>query len=295
MAAPEIGVKYRLANPYTGGVAVFNDQSDPDYVGMLTEVTGFDSPEVRENSDDLVQMDGGIHGDFYYGRRPITLSGMLLNPASAAQRNERSDKLSQATDAMRADAILYWTPSGGAERFLKLRRHQPLRIEGAWQKTFQVALVAEDPRIYSAEEYLADIMASSVGITDVGRSYDKSFDIDYGPPVSSGAQNIINHGTATMWPIYTLYGGLTNPVILNLTTGEAIYLTYTLGVGETMVIDTLNRTIKLNGTTDRYGSLDFLRSSWNGLFPGLNDIRLAFDSFNGGAAKLRVSWRDAWL
>jgi hypothetical protein len=294
MAAPETGVAYRLENP-NGGVAVFNDQVDPDYVGMLTEITGFDSPEVRENADDLVQMDGGIHGDFFYGRRPVTMTGMILNPQSAAERNARADKLSQATDAMRGDATLYWTPSGGVERFLKLRRAQPLRIDGAWQKTFQVAMVAEDPRIYSAEEHIADILSSEVGITNVGRGYDKQYDIDYGPPISSDSETIDNAGTATMWPIFTLYGGLTNPVILNMTTGEGIYLVYSLGVTETMVIDTLNRTIKLNGDTDRYGALDFARSGWSGLAPGPNDIRLAFDSSSGAGAKLRVSWRDAWL
>lgn len=148
MASIEISVKYTLTGP-DGTVVVFNDTSDPNYIGMLTDVTGLDSPDVRESADDLVQMDGGIHGDFWYSRRPITLTGLILNPASATDRNNKSNRLSQATNAMRGDAILTWTPTGGTLQQIAVRRQQPLRITGAWQKQFLISLVAADPRIYS--------------------------------------------------------------------------------------------------------------------------------------------------
>src|SRR5438105_3999485 len=105
MAAVEVAAKYTLTGP-RGDAVVFNDITDPNYIGMLTDITGFDSPEVRESADDYVQMDGGVHGDFFYGRRPITLSGILINPVSATDRNIRQNKLSSASDAMRADSVL---------------------------------------------------------------------------------------------------------------------------------------------------------------------------------------------
>lgn len=149
MANQELNLIYTLTNSANATIAVFNDPTDPNYVGMITEISGLDSPEVRESADDLVQADGGIHGDFFYGRRPITITGLILNPTSAAGRNAMMQKLSSASDAMRNDAILSWTPSGGVKQFVSVRRQQPLRFSGAWQKTFQLQVVAADPRVYS--------------------------------------------------------------------------------------------------------------------------------------------------
>lgn len=292
MAVTEIGAKYTLTGP-RGDVAVWNDSTDPNYIGMLTDVTGFDSPEVRESADDLVQMDGGVHGDFYYGRRPITLSGMLINPASASERNIRQNKLSAASDAMRADAVLDWTPSGGVRSFLRLRRQQPLRVTGTWQKEFQLAMVAADPRIYSYALNSMEVTASAAGAAS-GRGYPEGFNIDYGPSAPNGQLLVNNVGTTLTYPVLTVTGPGSNPTLSNLTTGQAISIRYTLAAGETLTIDTLNRTIILNGTVSRYGALDFLNTAWWGVVPGVNDIRLAFTSFSTGA-KLRVDWRDAWL
>jgi hypothetical protein len=292
MAGIEFGTKYTLTGP-SGAVATFNDSTDPNYIGMLTDLSGMDSPEVRENADDLVQMDGGIHGDFFYGRRPITMSGILLNPADASDRNARINKLSAASDAMRGDAVLDWTPSGGVHQFIRVRRQQPLRVSGTWQKEFQVALVAADPRIYSFALNSLTVPAAAA-TTDFGRAFDSGYDIDYGPAAVNGQALVTNAGTTLSYPILTITGPGSNPSISNLTTGGRVSLLYTLGVGETLVVDTLNRTVMLGGVSSRYGAIDFLNTTWWGLAPGVNDVRLAFSSFSNGAS-LRVDWRDAWL
>lgn len=149
-AGQQLSVKYTFTGP-DGTIATFNEPSDPNYVGSITEITGLDSPEVRENAENLTGMDGGIHGNFYDGRRPITISGTILNVVSNEDRNKKITKLTQASNALREDAILEWTPDGGEAQFVKVRRQQALRISGAWVKTFQLSLVAADPRIYSSK------------------------------------------------------------------------------------------------------------------------------------------------
>lgn len=147
-SGPQTGVKYVLTGP-EGTRAVFNDTTDPDYVGMIEDIPGLDSPEIRENAENLVGMDGGIHGEFFFGRRPITITGQIINVVSPQDRNEKMTKLLQATNALRADATLEWTPSGGEPQFIKIRRQQAVKIKGGWVKEFQIALVSADPRIYS--------------------------------------------------------------------------------------------------------------------------------------------------
>lgn len=96
----------------------FNDVSDPDYVGMVTEITGLDSPDVREAFTDLIGADGGSHGDFFFGRRPIALTGSTVSHSSQAIRDLRLSKLRRATNALRSDATLTWKPISRTENLL---------------------------------------------------------------------------------------------------------------------------------------------------------------------------------
>lgn len=112
---PETSAHYKLYSPESGITAVFNNPSDPNYVGMVAEITGLDSPEVREQAEDLVMSDGGNHGAFYHGRRPITLNGRIFGHATMAERRLRSDRVRRASLAMRRDAILSWAPATRSE------------------------------------------------------------------------------------------------------------------------------------------------------------------------------------
>lgn len=288
----QISAKWTLTGP-DGARCVWNDPNDRDYIGMLSEVTGLDSPDVRESADELVQMDGGVHGDFFYGRRPITLSGMLLNPASIDERNRRMTKLQRASNAMRNDATLSWILEGGYEQFVKVRRQQPLRVSGGWQKEFQLAVVAADPRIYSTTLNFAQIGAGDVGFA-TGRGYDRIYDAGYGTAPVAGQLLVSNQGNATSFPVVTIYGAGVNPEIQNQTNGGLVRLSYALGPADQISIDTLNRTVTLNNTVSRYGAVDFGVTNWWGLEPGDNDLRLNFASFQSGASMV-VQWRDAWL
>jgi virginiamycin B lyase len=143
----EYGTRYELIGP-SGDVAVFNDSTSGNFVGMLSpESSGLDSPEVRESAQDATEADGGVHGDFYYGRRPVVLQGTIL-ATSATDRNTKVERLLRASDAMRGDATLKWKPVGATEEVeLKLRRQQPVRITKGFVKDFFVPLVAADAYI----------------------------------------------------------------------------------------------------------------------------------------------------
>lgn len=139
----EWGAKYTLTGP-DGTVVVFNDSTDPNFVGVLSpESSGLDSPDVREDATDATEEDGGHHGDFFEGRRPVVLQGTII-ASSVSQRNERVGKLKRATRALRGDATLEWQPTGGPKVELKLRRQQALRITKGFVKEFQAAMVAAD-------------------------------------------------------------------------------------------------------------------------------------------------------
>jgi hypothetical protein len=93
--APTFGQQMTLLGPH-GYIAVFNNSADSNYVGMLRSASGLDGPEVREYAEDSVNMDGGVHGPFFYGRRSIVLEGMVENPLDSADRTASWRGLFQA-------------------------------------------------------------------------------------------------------------------------------------------------------------------------------------------------------
>lgn len=297
--AIEVGIPYELTGP-DGTRAVFNDSTDPDFVGLLdgeNGVTGLDSAEVRESADNLVEGDGGLHGDFFYGRRPVVLSGIVWPEPDMATVNARMEKIERATNAMRADGTLRWTPSGSVKRRLLYRRQQPLRQTQRRPKAVQVALVSERSEIESDALHTA-ILAVSGSSTEQGFGFDVAFDLYMGGGSAAGSLAITNAGNGPAAPIIRVDGPITNPILANATTGEELRLEYTLATGEFLVLDFSDRehTIKFMGTADRYYALDEAASTWWKLLPGpaINDVRLRGNAYSSPAA-MTVLWRDAWV
>lgn len=145
----EYGARFELQGP-DGTVAVFNDSSDPNFVGILSpESSGLDSADVREDAQDRSEADGGVHGSFWFGRRPVILQGTII-ASSKSDRAAKIAKIRRASNAMRSDCALYWKDAGlGGSKvtYLYLRRQQPVRITGGWTKNFMIPLVAAYPYI----------------------------------------------------------------------------------------------------------------------------------------------------
>lgn len=493
-SGPQYGVKYVLTGMQGDGVrVVFNDPADADYVGVLTNISGLDSPDLRESADDLIGDDGGIHGNFYHGRRPIVLEGMIDNrphaihselvgttvlhenlvpnpswntdtqlnaasstlirslgtgnpygevthnamtgttsaiyygaaagaigtagipviagqtysarvkswavsysagtitsiqlrirwydsagttitddtlqtstnpglgafisqsgtataPANAAYanvltyavvsvsggnlvfrsddallvkeatpptfftggtsptfqepsytrwtgtanlstsqwvavenveftpnrvRNIRMTALQRVTNAMRKDMQMRWQPEGGVEQVLYLRRQQPLRITGAYNKSFQAGLVAADPRIY----------ASAIQETRM----------------NPGVQTTVrNNGSIRTQPVATIYGPTTGTMtgieLHNHTTGEYFVFApaYALASGQYIVIDFANKTVTRENGTNIYDQVQFASSVWWQIEPGDNLIELHGTGTTTNANCV-LRWQDAWV
>jgi hypothetical protein len=260
--APEMNCMYTLTGP-SGVIATFNNSSDANYVGVITELDGLDSSGVRENGDSLVEQDGGWHGNFWYDRRPITLSGTVYGHASATARAAKIDLLRQASNALRSDAVLSWTPSatGSVAMQTWVRRQQPLKISGGWNKDFQLLLVSQYAQLFSSTLYSA----------------------------TPGPASCENHGDYASAPLITIAGPSTNPVtVTNTTTGLLVKYLNTIASGHSVVIDVLNHVATLDGTTDVSGSLDFVNSTWPMVAKGVNTFTLT------GGGTLTVQWRDNW-
>jgi hypothetical protein len=260
--AIETAAIYTLTAP-NGVIAVFNNTADSNYVGMLEEVTGLDSADVRESATDLVEADGGAHGAFYFGRRPITLRGKVFGHPTVAERNRRLDLARRASLALRGDSVLKWTPAGGVEVFVNCRRQQPWRESGGWNKDFQIAMVAESAVIQStAVKTVAAATASE------------------------------NRGNYPAYPVLTLTGASTNPTVTS-STGVFRTTGLVLAAGESVAFDMLNHTgvftagVRNGQSANRY--IDFATTAWP-YFVG----NATTQSFTQSGGALSIAYRDTW-
>lgn len=292
----EIGIPYTLTAP-DGTRAVFNDRANPSFVGFLDGeegITGLDSPAVRAQGDDVVGGDGGLTGPGFYGRRPITLKGVIDAAADMATVNERVDRLLDIVDqALNVDVSLTWQETGRAQTMLTLRKNVEPRVNGRRPKTFLLGLVSEDDRIVSTVEKSAVILItqpSGGGIVSPLTA-----------PLAStaravGSQVLVNSGRKGARPRVRFDGPLTNFSIVNVRTGQQVTINYSLAAGEYMILETRpgRRSLLLQGSISRWGAINFAVSAWWELAKGANEISLnAYTADAGGQAT--VYWRDTWM
>lgn len=152
---------------------------------------------------------------------------------------------------------------------------------------------APDPRWYSSTLHSQGITYNS---SASGRGYNspasgRSYDYGYGGGGQSNAVTITNAGTFNTLPSVRITGPAVNPYIFNETTGETLYLTYSLPSGEYLDINFKNRTVLLNGTASRYYAKS---GEWFELVPGANQIRFGL-STTDWTPQVSMTWRDAWL
>lgn len=262
--SPQIGCKYTLTGP-NGIVATFNDPLDANYVGVLSDVTGLDSAEVREAAEDLASADGGQHGYFWYGRRPIVLTGTVFGHSTMEQRDARLDRLRRASNAMRADATLAWQNlplASNASMLTVVRRQQPLRIQGGWVKTFQVSLVSE----------FAALIGAALNDSGTGA----------GPFVCE------NKGDYPSPPVIDVTNGTSATIIENQTTGLVLRFLSTLPASSTISVDVATHTASIAGVSANQ-HIDYVNSTWPTINMGNNTMRIS-----AGPGTFRVRWRDSW-
>ena len=103
--------------------------------------------------------------------------------------------------------------------------------------------------------------------------------------------NVVNDGNTKSYPIITLYGQLEDATLTNETNGDTFSLDYEIADASQVVIDTFNRTIILNGTTNLR---QYFSGDWMSLDPGGNGIKLTATTYGYNALVL-ITYRDSYL
>lgn len=309
----ELAIPYVLVGP-DGTRAVFGNgdaaKADPDFVGWLDAeqpITGLlGSADTKTQPTELVAGDGVDIGATFLGGRPGTINVMLDPNTDIATRELRIARLKRASRGLRADCELSWTPSvDGIRRLMRLRRNGKVDPTGRRPVTMQLPMASGDAYVFSYDEASASFVPSASGEIGIPDPILDPITSDFN--TGGSASIVTNLGDAETWPRIRIDGPITNPAVLNVTTGQRIGFNVTLADSEYLMIYPEYGQVLLGSKTliggtwfdvvaplaDRYGVYDFALSTWWQLAPGNNDVRLLAFAFSAGAL-VTLYFRHAW-
>lgn len=272
---------------------VLNARDTAGVEWIVDEYEGWDDgAPVRVSIEERPQADGAFDAPSYRGARVITLGGGAVAPNRAA----RKAAISRLKAAMSDGTSLYpvSVDDDGDELvvFARLSAEPRAKRVGENAFTFQLVLVAPDPRKYSADPTAVTLtLPESTSTGGFTAPFTAPF-TSVIPEGSTGERTVVNEGDADTWPTISIAGPVTDPVIENVTTGRRLRLSYTVGAGDHLLVDFADSVVLLNGNTpvDAHG----VGSSWWPLVPGANVLRYsAFAGASGSPAS--ITYRSAWI
>lgn len=258
-------------------------------------LTGFyDLPDVRSSDQTRLRRHGELAGDdFLSGRElviPIEVVGANVTTWSA---NLDGLKLAMAVDPDRdpiEDALVFQLPgiAGGGKRRVYCR---PRGLAGGQEiewfyniPTVTARFWSTSPNIY--DNSLTTVVSPILTGGSTGMSWPIVWPLSWGS-VSASSFSATNAGTKAAEWTATITGPIVNPSIQHLDLGLTLLFTITLGVGDTLVVDSDGRTVLLGGS-NRY----YVKSGdWFSLGPGANTLSFRADS---GTGTLTLTYRSTW-
>lgn len=229
---------------------------------ILRQFDGFEYAEVKSVVENVAGQPGAVYVTSSFGRRRMSFQGDLVAgiPGVWAQRRNLLNVIKQR----------------GRMKLFEITTYDDLKLQ------FEAEIIRfTAPYTHQIHSYLFELVAPD------WRFYSQT---EYTDSFTAGqTQNVNNGGNEVTHPVFTITGPGNGISILNNDTAESISVD-DMSAGEKVVIDTLNRTVTLDGN-DAYGifSGDFFR-----LEPGNNSLTFQVNSGSDGNTNLDVTYRDAY-
>lgn len=259
----------------------------------------FDGPDVRLNQTPIARYDGLYRATSFRQGRTITLTGWCRAPTKALAVAARdafnglfasggqlvltvTDDTQTRTATVELAGPPKSTPAGTGSEF-----------------DWQLVLSAADPRKYDVNQQSANtpLPSAASGLdwsTGGGLDWSTGGGLNWGTATSNGTLTITNSGLADSWPVFTLVGFLSSPVITNQATGQALSYTGLLKTGDQLVITTspYARSVLLNGSTDRRPSL--VTAQWASVAAGSSATFALSSSSGADTGSVTATLYPAW-
>lgn len=248
-----------------------------------------DLPDVR-SSDQPRSTHGEFRGRDLSAGRVVTIEWGLRGADEAGLAALR-DAVAAATVPQDDDELPLYLFDSTRLFFVRPRKRAMPRRMDAPERLGRalVEFKATDPRLYSATLHSVAVALPTAG---GGATFPLTFPLVFGAVGAGGLVSVSNAGNFPTGAVLRIDGPVSNPSVEHVGQGRVLRFAITLAAGEYLLVDTDARTVLLNGTASRRGTMT--TAQWFQLTPGENTLRFGAPLFSAGAL-LTVQHRDAWL
>ena len=283
-----------LTNVYS---FAFNGQifggADSPY--QILSVDGLESlPGIRNQDDNRGYHDGMFTGrDFLAGRTITIIFNTFGNNLGSAQTNYNTIQSTLLPQTSSTTPLYFKFPNiPTSEQFVNARvRALRTTVDANYTYGYITSMVeffCPDPNYYNSNLQTSVMAFSPV----LGRTYNKTFDYNYGGGSAVITTTISNIGWGTTYPTITITGPITNPIVGDLTSGNVLNFTGTYSALDVLEIDLYNQLITLNGNAAR--NL-LISGTWFDAPPGNSLYYFTGTGTLAGTTQATVSWYSAYI
>lgn len=253
-----------------------------------------DAPPPRTSMEPRPGEHGAFDGPAFNDPRVLTVSGTAIAADFASAWRARDIVASVCGDPSLGLSTMVVTVAGAPTLRMQVRRSRETKtalLDGDRIVAWSMILTAPDPRRYSDT-----LTTSSIGLpvaSGGGLVFPLVFPLAFGSGAAGGEMTLVNAGTTAAWPTWTILGPVTGPFITNATTGDTLTFdpTFVIGSGQTLVIDSDAKSVKLQGVNRRDA---LVTANWFQLEPGSTIIRFAGVGIPDPVALLTATYRDGF-
>lgn len=289
-----------------GSTTVWLRTAAPSFAvdAMFLQELDLGYPAVRESKQDTPGQHGSTDLTQFFGERQVTAKVKIFGDHTLAAEGYE-DLLRALAHPARRPYLYVQRDGWAAERRLRVRGNTYSCLRTAASAIYlevQLALVAPDGT-------MEDASLSTVAVYAQSAIAGLSAPVSFGSsgvsltPASLGSQAVVtNDGTVATPPVYQIYGGCSDPAIINNSTGESLSFTgLSIPTGHYLEIDVANRTAYMDSDPSQsyYSKIDWSSSTWWWLAGGDSggfDNLVTFDATSPtSSAVLYVNYRSRWI
>jgi Phage tail protein len=273
----------------------FGGAGSPYQITAVDGLVGL--PDIRVQDDTQGFNDGMFSGRDFLGGRKVTVTILTLaGNGYTAQYNYNLLKAallpqSSYTAFASTNQLQFQLSAASGLQFLNARvRANKTIVDPNFTYgyiTSQWEFFCPDPKFYDNTQQLASLIGSNY----LGRLYNRVYPLTFGG--GAAGTTITNAGWANSYPIITITGPITNPIVGNSTQGTYITIQGTYANTDTIVVDLGQRLVTWNGSSAR--NLVTGGSNWFWAQPGANQFYLSGTGTLAGTTSATVTWYNAYV
>jgi hypothetical protein len=293
-----LNVQYTFTNNDTGQSITFSDGTDTTEIVVIHTIpTGLHSAIIRQAQENLSFRDGIQSGDAYLGAKVITWEIIMVADSEAKMISliNKIRKIFMPPVERGLNKTLHrltFTDVDGYAKYLDYEIETFPQFSKTVNNHVRMDCVftirANDPRYYAqtvSQSVLSSLYVS--GGLQVEAQVPAQLAIAF-----VGGVVIVNNGSYKSSPKITIRGPVTNPILYNLTTGQALKYNVTLLAGENIYCDCVTGQTTKNGSDNSSELAD--DSTFIDLISGNN--RLLFTDYTlSGTGECIIDYQSVWL